>query len=183
VGDRVVVKERGNRWQAESGQYLLALDSDVQVSAAAVIEREAAPPRVTADEWFARASALEGINDAAAIVAYEHAIEAEPDLVDARINLGRLLHASGRLAEAESVYRAAIEARLHDGLLLYNLGVLLEDCDRALDAAGAYKAALELDSTLTDCHYNLALLYEALSRPRDAIRHMSQYRRMTDKPR
>jgi Tetratricopeptide repeat/MerR HTH family regulatory protein len=183
VGDRVVVKERGSRWQAESGQYLLELDVEAQVSAADVIERGMAPPRVTADEWFARATALEGTDDAAAIEAYERAIDAGPDLLDARINLGRLLHANGRLAEAERVYRAAIDAHVHDALLLYNLGVLLEDRDRAFDAAEAYKSALELDPTLIDCHYNLALLYDALSRPRDAIRHMSQYRRMTDKPR
>src|SRR6266545_2866135 len=28
VGDRVVVRERGSRWQAESGQYLLEFDGD-----------------------------------------------------------------------------------------------------------------------------------------------------------
>jgi tetratricopeptide (TPR) repeat protein len=183
VGDRVVVKERGSRWQAESGQYLLALEGDAQVRSAHVVEGEIAPPRVSADEWFARAAALEGTDDAAAIHAYEQAIEADPEWIDARINLGRLLHANGRLVEAERVYRDAVEAKVHDAVLLYNLGVLLEDLDRKLDAADAYNAALALDSTLADCHYNLALLYDALSRPREAIRHMSHYRRMTDKPR
>ncbi len=183
VGDRVVVKERGSRWQAESGQYLLALESDLEMRPARVVEREAVPPRVSADEWFARAAALEGIDDAAAIDSYERAIDADAQLIDARINLGRLLHASGRLAEAECVYCDAIDANAHDALLLYNLGVLLEDLERKPAAADAYKAALALDSTLADCHYNLALLYEDLGRPREAIRHMSQYRRMTDKSR
>jgi tetratricopeptide (TPR) repeat protein len=183
VGDRVVVKERGNRWQAESGQYLLALEGDTQARSAGVVEREIAPPRPSADEWFARAAALEGTDDAAAICAYEQAIDADPESIDARVNLGRLLHARGRLAEAERVYRDAIEAGLHDATLLYNLGVLLEDLERKSDAAAAYERALALDPTLADCHYNLALLYDALSRPRDAIRHMSHYRRMMDKPR
>jgi tetratricopeptide (TPR) repeat protein len=183
VGDRVVVKERGSRWQVESGQYLLALEGEVQVRSAHVVEREIAPPRVSGDEWFARAAALEGTDDAAAIDAYEQAIEADPESVDARVNLGRLLHANGRLTEAERVYRDAIDAKVHDGVLLYNLGVLLEDLDRKRDAAEAYKTALALEPTLADCHYNLALLYDVLSRPREAIRHMSHYRRMTDKPR
>jgi tetratricopeptide (TPR) repeat protein len=183
VGDRVVVKERGSRWQAESGQYLLELENDMPVGAAGVVEREIAPPRVSADEWFARAAALEGTDDAAAMDAYQRAIESDPESIDARINLGRLLHASGRLAEAERVYRAAIDVDARDALLFYNLGVLLEDRHRALDAADAYKTALAIDPTLADCHYNLALLYDALASPREAIRHMSQYRRMTDKPR
>jgi tetratricopeptide (TPR) repeat protein len=183
VGDRIVVKERGNRWQAESGQYLLALEGDAHARSGPVVEREIAPPRVSADEWFARAAALEGTDDAAAIHAYEQAIKADPDRVEARVNLGRLLHAGGRLAEAERVYRDAIDGALHDATLLYNLGVLFDDLDRKLDAAAAYEGALALDPSLADCHYNLALLYDALSRPREAIRHMSHYRRMTDKPR
>jgi tetratricopeptide (TPR) repeat protein len=183
VGDRVVVKERGGRWQAESGQYLLELESDADPHPAAVAERQVAPPRVTADEWFARAAALEGTDDAAAIDAYERSIDADPGFIDACINLGRLLHANGRLAEAERVYRDALDGNVHDAVLLYNFGVLLEDRDRKLDATDAYKAALALDPALADCHYNLALLYDDLGRPREAIRHMSQYRRMTDKPR
>ena len=155
----------------------------MQVRSAHVVEREIAPPHVSGDEWFARAAALEGTDDAAAIDAYEQAIEADPELIDARVNLGRLLHANGRLEEAERVYRHAIDAKVHDAVLVYNLGVLLEDLDRKLDAAEAYKTALSLDPTLADCHYNLALLYDALARPREAIRHMSHYRRMTDKPR
>jgi hypothetical protein len=43
----------------------------------------------------------------------------------------------------------------------------------------AYELALRGDPEMADCHYNLALLCEALERPKDAIRHMSQYRRLT----
>jgi Tfp pilus assembly protein PilF len=42
-----------------------------------------------------------------------------------------------------------------------------------------YKAALRVDPSLTDAHYNLALLYEKLRRPKDALRHMAQYRRLS----
>jgi hypothetical protein len=31
---------------------------------------------------------------------------------------------------------------------------------------------------MADCHYNLALLCEALGRPKEAIRHMAQYRKL-----
>ena len=56
--------------------------------------------------------------------------------------------------------------------------MLLEDLGRRPDALEAYKAALRADPSLTDAHYNVALLYEKLKRPRDALRHMAQYRRL-----
>ena len=101
---------------------------------------------------------------------------ADPELLDARINLGRLLHESGRLANAEEVYREAVKASGGDPVLLYNLGVLLDDMDRKVEAIDMYEAALSADPTLADCHYNLALLCEKLERPKEAIRHMARYR-------
>jgi hypothetical protein len=32
---------------------------------------------------------------------------------------------------------------------------------------------------MADAHFNLALLYEQLKKPKDAIRHMAQYRKLT----
>ena len=63
-------------------------------------------------------------------------------------------------------------------MLLYNLGVLLDDMERKREAMDAYEAALRGDPGLADCHYNLALLYEELEQPKEAIRHMAQYRRL-----
>ena len=65
-----------------------------------------------------------------------------------------------------------------DPVLLYNLGVLLEDMDRKNEAMEAYEAALRGNPGLADCHYNLALLCEELEKPKEAIRHMAQYRRL-----
>jgi tetratricopeptide (TPR) repeat protein len=65
-----------------------------------------------------------------------------------------------------------------DPVLLYNLGVLLDDMDRKPEAMEAYEAALRGNPGLADCHYNLALLCEELKKPKEAIRHMAQYRRL-----
>jgi tetratricopeptide (TPR) repeat protein len=67
-------------------------------------------------------------------------------------------------------------------LLLYNLGVLLEDLDRRTEAMEAYERALHRDPRFADCLYNLGLLCKALGKPRQAIRHMAQYRKLV-KPR
>ena len=151
VGDRVVVREGASRWQAESGQYLLAFEGDPAEGALNVVE-SAEPP--------------------------------EPDdlaSLDARINEGVALHEARRFAEAERIYRAAINTFGNDPMLLYNLGVLLEDMNRTREAVDAYEAAVHADPGLADSHYNLALLYEKQRKPKEAIRHMSQYRRLVAK--
>jgi tetratricopeptide (TPR) repeat protein len=149
VADRVVVKEGGSRWQAESGQYLLAFEGDPADGSLSVIERR---------ETVAAPALAEDFSE--------------------RINRGLALHEAGRFTEAERVYRELITIGGIDPVLFYNLGVLLEDMGRKPEAMEAYQAALRGNPDLADCHYNLALLCETLGKPRDAIRHMSQYRRL-----
>jgi len=174
VADRVVVKEGRRRWQAESGQYLLAFEGDPAEGSLRVIEQKQA----SAQDWFDRGVALESENAEAALRAYEQALAADPALLDARINLGCLLHEAGDLAQAERVYRDALKTCGSEPALLFNLGVLLEDLERKAEAMQAYDAALRGNPGLADCHYNLALLCEQLKRPKDAIRHMAQYRKL-----
>jgi tetratricopeptide (TPR) repeat protein len=181
VGDRVVVKEGQARWQADSGQYLLALDVDVTDGSLSVSERSDAAPAVSAKEWFRRGLRLETANAAAARDAYERALAIDPKHCSASVNLGRLLHEAGQLADAERVYDASVVACGGDALVLYNLGVLLEDMKRPSDARAAYEAALRKDPAFADCHYNLGRLFESLGKSQDAIRHLAQYRRLTDR--
>jgi tetratricopeptide (TPR) repeat protein len=175
VADRVVVKEGSRRWQAESGQYLLAFEGDPAEGSLRVIEQK----QPSAQDCFDRGVALEEEeNPDAALRAYGEAVAADPKLLDAQVNLGRLLHEARRLAQAERAYRDAIRACGEAPPLLFNLGVLLEDLGRKAEAMQAYEAALRGDPALADCHYNLALLCEALEKPKEAIRHMAQYRRL-----
>lgn len=187
VGDEVVVSDRGGRWRADDGQYLLAFDVDpadgsLGVSAHTPHRPLAVRPEPAAasdDDWFEQAQELEARDAKAARKAYEHAIADDPARIDAHINLGRLLHEAGRHATAEKIYREALRRGARDPLLNYNLGVLLEDMGRPADAMRAYEAALADDPDLADGHYNLALLYESAGRGQDAIRHMARYRRLT----
>jgi tetratricopeptide (TPR) repeat protein len=57
--------------------------------------------------------------------------------------------------------------------------VLLEDLGRGKEALARYQAALAGDPAFADCHYNVALLYKGLGQPKEAIRHLAQYRRLT----
>lgn len=89
------------------------------------------------------------------------------------------LHEQGDLSAAERTYREGLAAGGPHAMALFNLGVLLEDMSRAEEALEAYRAALKEDARFADCHYNIALLYDAMRRPRDAIRHMAQYRKLS----
>src|SRR3989475_8561801 len=162
VADRVVVKEGHSRWQAESGQYLLEFEGDPADGSLSVIESKVAEPAPSAADWFERGVALESEDAEAALQAYEHAIAADPTLLDAHINLGSLLHQAGHFAKAERVYRDAVAACGNGGVLLYNLGVRLDDIDRKGQALQAYEAALRSSPGLADCHYYIALLFEEL---------------------
>ena len=178
VADRVVVRQGATRWQAESGQYLLEFEVDPASGSLNVIEGERNAAANAAQEWIDRGIALERDDPKRAIEAYQHAIAAEPARLDARINLGRLLHEAKRFAKADEVYRAALDACGGDALLLFNYGVLLDDMDRRAAAVQAYVGALRLDPAFADSHYNLALLYEKLGKPKEAIRHLAQYRKL-----
>ncbi len=195
VGDRVVVREGANHWQADDGQYLLGLDVSVQNGTLRVIERRqegaagpvtagadsAAPDAATpasSDEWFAEAVRLESIDPTAAIDAYARAADADPRNAAAWVNWGRLLHERGEARAAERVYRRALEHCATDSLLLFNLGVALEDLGDKDGALAAYHAAISEDPNFADCHYNLARLYESAGKTQHAIRHLGQYRRL-----
>ena len=168
VADRVVVREGASRWQAESGQYLLDFEGDPSRGSLNVIERD----------WFEKAVALEETDTDAAIAAYRRGIAAEPGHLDARINLGLLLHRKRKYAEAERVYGEALNACGADAVLLFNIGVLLEDLNERARAMEAYRAAVDADPDFADAHFNLALLCERAGRPREALRHMAEYRRL-----
>src|SRR5204863_100680 len=99
-GERVIVREGARRWQAESGQYLFAFEADPSSGALSVIERKAPAPPARAQEWLDQGVALEDADPQAALRAYEQAIAADAGLLDAHLNLGSLLHATGRLSEA-----------------------------------------------------------------------------------
>jgi tetratricopeptide (TPR) repeat protein len=181
VGDQVVVKEGGGRWQADSGQYLLAFEGDPAAGALHVVERKPEPPAPADDawdEWFARGVAAERDDPAEAARAYRKAIEADPSRLDAWINLGLLQHEGRRLNDALRTYLEALDVIGAEGVLLFNLGVLLEDMQRRKEAQQAYEGALRVDPRLADAHYNLALLLDKTGKPREAIQHMAQYRKL-----
>jgi tetratricopeptide (TPR) repeat protein len=185
VAGQVIVRDGSGHWDTQSGQYLLALDVNVEGGTLRIIERETVKePKPAfdtedAEGWFQHALGVEERDTNAALEAYRRCIQADPEHLGARINCGRLLQEAGDLAAAEILYREAMNGAEPDATLLFNLGVLLEDSGRLEAAVTTYQDVLRIDPDFADAHYNLARLYETLGRPRHAIRHLGCYRRLT----
>ena len=134
---------------------------------------------LTAEEWYEAACELEVTDPAQAREAYARALELEPRLADAHVNLGRHLHVAGELGRAEPHYREAVRLDPDDPTPHFNLGVLLEELGRRDEAVHAYRQAVLRDPDFADAHCNLGLLLETLGRPREAVRHLMAARKLS----
>lgn len=187
-GDRVVVREGGTLWDPESGQAAFDFDvSELAKKAAPHARRvlEAArdsdqPP--DADGWYELGLELEAAAPDQAREAYRQALELIPSHVDARVNLGRLLHIAGEVHLAEAHFRIALTYDRRNATAYYDLGVTLEDQGRLELARQAYLEAIATDPEYADAYFNLARIYEQGGDDQTALRHLKTYRKLTDRP-
>jgi tetratricopeptide (TPR) repeat protein len=131
--------------------------------------------RTAAHTHFLRGTKLEKDDAAAAQAAYASCLAGDCRHLEARINLGRLLHLEGKLREAERIYRGTDEP---SAVLFFNLGILLEDLKRDLEAIEAYRQAIVHDPGLADAHFNLSALHERMGQAQAAFRHLLAYYRL-----
>jgi tetratricopeptide (TPR) repeat protein len=194
AASRVLVQEGEHRWNPETGQTVLDLDGERATSfeveeleqrTAKLIELPRAASGAGSSESaamaeFERALSLEDADPIAACTCYGKAIELDPDLIDAYVNLGRIAHESGNGVEAIRLYELAISRMPDDPVLYYNLALAVEDTLGASRAVRHYEKALDLAPDFADAHYNFATLCEKLELPQAAIKHFSAYKRLTE---
>lgn len=134
-----------------------------------------------AEALFLEASALDADNDDEAQQAealYRRALEADPYLVAALINLGNLHYTRNRLAEALALYEQAASLAPDYFEAHYNRGNVLHDAGRFEPAAEAYETALALDPDHAEAHFYRAVTLEKLERSADARPHWEAYRQL-----
>jgi tetratricopeptide (TPR) repeat protein len=102
---------------------------------------------------------------------HEHALQADPTLVQAHANLISLYARLERWDKAEQHYRAALA--LAPGLadVHYDHGVALTRQGRSTEAAGAFRQALDINPHHAPAHNNLGTLLLGESRLDEAARH------------
>jgi tetratricopeptide (TPR) repeat protein len=180
-GDRVLVRERNTAWEAESGQTIMDFAVTELAEKVAPLVHDAAPQAraraSTGDEWFDLGLEFDQVGareDACA--AYREALGLDPGHVNARINLGRLLHNDRAYRQAEDLYREALRIDPANSIAAFNLGVVLEDQGAVQEALETYQHALAVDPTIPDVHYNIARLYEHQGDKRSAQHHFARFR-------
>ena len=168
VGNEVVVRKGGNRWQAESGQYLLELDVAVAGDSLQITEIKRGGG-ASAGDAGARAGVAGAARPGADLTEVDRA-DGSSDSVDAHAWFERGLAAeeSDMVAALEAYERCrALDAR-HVGARI-NLGRLLHDAGRLDEAQRVYREAVsecEPDPTL---FFNLGVLLEDASRNEEAV--------------
>jgi len=193
-GGRVIVRDGESLWQPESGQLLLDFAVDelarrtaIQTPAAPRPLRAAGPVRAagppprdveSAADWFNYAVDAEDDDVETARNAYQRALELDPELSDAYVNLGRLAHEAGDAETAARCYHQALAGDELDPVTHYNLALALEDLERHGEALAHYLRAVALNPTFADAHYNLSQLLDRLGRKTEALRHMVRYRQL-----
>jgi tetratricopeptide (TPR) repeat protein len=172
-GEHIVVSDGDRAWDVETDQ--LQIDFPEQRGHLRAWPAPTGNDSRDADAWYQAGIELEASAPDQARSAYERAVELDPTHADAQVNLGRLLHQRGMVAEAAERYRLALLHARHP-TAAFNLGIALEDMRCTTEAVQAYRSALSMDPTLADAHYNLSRIYEANGDLITAIQHLKAYR-------
>jgi tetratricopeptide (TPR) repeat protein len=134
-----------------------------------------------AEEYFRAGSALDDgdeskLEDAAA--AYRKALELDPYLVAALINLANVHYSRDELVEAQALYERAIGLESDFFEAHFNLGNIYHDLGRFAEAQACYREALRLNPFYPDAHFYLAVTCEKMGLSQDAKPHWKSYRQL-----
>ena len=182
-GKRIRVQTGGKKMEALSGQLLLDFDQAALRRLLSFPASKGDAPgdlrraRAESETWFQRGLELEhsGADKREAIEAYEKAVELNPALAGALVNIGTIYFNARKWRESEKFYQQAIAADATYPLAHFNLANLHEELGRTSLAIQHYNKALELQPGHADAHYNLALLFQTRGRAMEAMRHWKQY--------
>jgi tetratricopeptide (TPR) repeat protein len=134
-----------------------------------------------AEGFFLAASALDNGDPATrddAAATYRRALELDPYLTPAIINLANIHYSRNELAEAQALYERAIGLESDFFEAHFNLANIYHDLGRFADAQSCYREALRLNPTYADAHFYLAVTFEKMGRSSDARPHWRAYQRL-----
>jgi tetratricopeptide (TPR) repeat protein len=143
-----------------------------------------AVPRVedtSAEQFFAAASILDNGDPAnfdEAMTAYRRALESDPYLVPALINLANIHYARDEIVEAQALYERAIALEPDVFEAHFNLGNIFHDLARYAEAQASYRDALKLNPAYADAHFYLAVTLEKSGHSQEARQHWRSYQQL-----
>jgi tetratricopeptide (TPR) repeat protein len=145
------------------------------------IARTAAQNTARAEELFRVASALDDGEEASmdeAAATYRRALELDPYLVAALINLANIHYSRDELVEAQALYERAIGLEPDFFEAHFNLGNIYHDLGRFPEAQACYREALRLNAFYADAHFYLAVTFEKMGLSQEARPHWRAYQQL-----
>jgi len=169
-GRDVVVERDGVRVDPLSGQLVMNFDIRELGEKVRVMSGH------SAEELFETAldSETEG-RAQESIDAYERALIANPERLEALINCGTLHYELENLEKAEEYFRRAVESDPQSSLAHSNLGSVLEELGHLEEARQHLRSAVRLEPGYSDARYTLALVCEKMNAFAEAREHWQQY--------
>jgi tetratricopeptide (TPR) repeat protein len=145
------------------------------------VARTEAHNTARAEELFRAASALDDGEEASmdeAAATYRRALELDPYLVAALINLANIHYSRDELVEAQALYERAIGLEPDFFEAHFNLGNIYHDLGRFPEAQACYREALRLNPFYADAHFYLAVTFEKMGQSQDARPHWRAYQQL-----
>ena len=179
---------------SRNGQLAFDFRIDAQHAKVLQLKRREPPPMAalmdsapvaeesTADQYFAAASILddgdpENFDEASA--AYRRALEIDPYLVPALINLANIHYSRDEIAEAQALYERAIAIDTDVFEAHFNLANIFHDLGRYREAQACYRDALKLNPAYADAHFYLAVTLEKNGQSQEARAHWKCYQQLS----
>jgi len=111
------------------------------------------------------------------------ALQIDPGLADAYLNMGDIYSSRGGFARAVGFYRLGLERMPNDARLHYALAESLYNTKRLEAAIASYRRAGELDSKNAEVNYKIGLCYFYLGKGEEAALSLKKYLRQVPKNR
>jgi tetratricopeptide (TPR) repeat protein len=134
-----------------------------------------------AEEYFRAASALDDGDESRqdeAAARYRKALEYDPYLVAALINLANIHYSRDELVEAQALYERAISLESDFFEAHFNLGNIYHDLGRFSEAQACYRESLRLNPFYADAHFYLAVTFEKMGLSQEARPHWCAYQQL-----
>jgi tetratricopeptide (TPR) repeat protein len=112
------------------------------------------------------------------VEAYRKALEFDPQMTVAWVNLGTVYFHARAWKEAKRLYEQALELDPEYPLAHFNLGNLYDETGDRPSALAHYEMAIKLNPAYGDAHYNLALLHQSAGQVMNAVHHWKAYLRV-----